>query len=449
MKTKSSFSSTHNRVLSVWVALLFASSSVLYAAITESNLNKTFPAKPGGQLVMEVDQGSIAIKTSERSEVTVEVKRKLRGAEGAKAQEIFAAHEVNFDADGDRVEVRAKFKTEPNRWFTRGKINLDVEYTVMLPKQFNLDLKTGSGSIACSDIEGTVKVHSSGGDLNFATVKGPFDGRTGSGSVTLSAASGEVIAKSSGGDIRLGQMGGAATADTGSGSVSVKSAKGKLSVHSSGGDLRLGVLEGETSASTGSGSIAVESAKTKLSVKSSGGDIRLRELNGETLADTGSGSILVEKAKGKLIVKSSGGDIRLGKLEEDTTAQTGSGSISVKSARGKLIVKSSGGDLRIDDAAGVVQAHTGSGSVSATFSAQPQEDCALTSSGGNIHVRLADNVAFDVEAKTSGGEVTSELPIANTVAGKGSHGELKGKLNDGGKTLLLKTGSGDITIRKL
>jgi DUF4097 and DUF4098 domain-containing protein YvlB len=172
-------------------------------------------------------------------------------------------------------------------------------------------------------------------------------------------------------------------------------------------------------------------------------------LNGDTIAETGSGSISVGSAKAKLTAKTSGGDIRLGQLDDGTTAQTGSGSINVKSARAKLIAKSSGGDLHIDDAAATLQAHTGSGSVSASFSAQPKGDSALTTSGGDIHVKLAEQLAFDVEAKTSGGEVTTDLPIASTIVGKPKTGELKGILNDGGKTLLLKTGSGNITIRKL
>src|SRR5690348_4710428 len=59
------------------------------AATTESNLNKSFSAKPGGQLVVDVDQGSIEIKTAERANVAIEVKRKITGVEAAKAQEIF------------------------------------------------------------------------------------------------------------------------------------------------------------------------------------------------------------------------------------------------------------------------------------------------------------------------------------------------------------------------
>jgi hypothetical protein len=64
-------------------------------------------------------------------------------------------------------------------------------------------------------------------------------------------------------------------------------------------------------------------------------------------------------------------------------------------------------------------------------------------------VKLAEQLAFDVEAKTAGGEVMTELPISSTVVGKPRSGELKGVLNDGGRTLLLKTGAGNIDIRKL
>ena len=430
-------------------ALLACPPIALRAATTESNLNKTFAVKPGGQLIMDADRGSITLKTSDRADLVVEVKRKIRGAGAEKAREIFADHEVFFDQDGDRIEVRAKFKTDPNRWFNRGRVNLNVEYLIQLPKQFNLDLRTGAGSIASSDIEGNVKIHSSGGDLRFTTVKGPFDGSTGAGSVTLDSATGQVSVKSSGGDIRLGQMDDAAIADTGAGSVTVKSAKGKLSVHSSGGDLRLGSLEAEAEATTGAGSITVETAKSKLKIKSSGGDLRLGQLNGETMADTGAGSISVDSAKDKLTVKTSGGDIRLGKLENEAIAQTSAGSISVKSSQGKLFIKSNGGDLRIENAAGTVEAHTGAGSVSANFSAQPKEDCSLSTSGGDIRVKLGENLAFNLDAKTSGGEVETELPVTSTISGKPKSGELKGTINSGGKILLLKTGAGNITIRKL
>ena len=134
---------THPWLLPTLLVLLSAS-FVLQAASTESNLNKSFIVKPGGQLILEADRGSIEITAGDRNELVIEVKRKVTGASNSQAQEIFAAHEVSFDQDGDRVAVHAKLKKEFHQWFNRNQPNLQVEFHVFLPKQFNLDLHTGA-----------------------------------------------------------------------------------------------------------------------------------------------------------------------------------------------------------------------------------------------------------------------------------------------------------------
>src|SRR5262249_16937635 len=156
-------------------------------------------------------------------------------ADDTKAQEIFTAHEVTFDQDGDRVEVHARFKEDSGKWFRRGRVNFQVQYVIALPKRFNLELHTGAGSLTASEIEGQVKARTGGGDLKFATIKGPFEGNTSSGSVTLQDVDGLVTASTSGGDIRIGQLEDVATAETGSGSIAVKAAKARLSVKTNGG----------------------------------------------------------------------------------------------------------------------------------------------------------------------------------------------------------------------
>ena len=52
-------------------------------------------------------------------------------------------------------------------------------------------------------------------------------------------------------------------------------------------------------------------------------------------------------------------------------------------------------------------------------------------------------------AEANGGRITSDYPIATTVTGHRDSGELKGKINDGGKALLLHTSAGSIKIEKL
>ena len=44
---------------------------------TEEQINKRFSIQPGGQLVVEVDFGSIDVQTNSNSEVTVDVLRRI------------------------------------------------------------------------------------------------------------------------------------------------------------------------------------------------------------------------------------------------------------------------------------------------------------------------------------------------------------------------------------
>src|SRR5215471_10614794 len=101
MKTNSAFLLSGG----VWVSLVFALlESSLRAAPIESNLKRSFAVNPGGNLIVDADSGSIEITTGDLQAATIEVKRSITGADDTKAQEIFTAHEVTFDQDGDRVE---------------------------------------------------------------------------------------------------------------------------------------------------------------------------------------------------------------------------------------------------------------------------------------------------------------------------------------------------------
>ena len=231
---------------------------------------------------------------------------------------------------------------------------------------------------------------------------------------------------------------------TAAGNVGVAAIEGNVKVKTSGGNLKFGAITGSVEANSAAGNISAEGATGRGSFKTSGGNINLGSLAEEATADTAAGSISVKEAKGKLMLKSSGGDIELGEAMGPATLSTAAGSIRVKSAAAALSVKTSGGNIKIEDAREAVQAQTAAGSITAGFSAQPKGDCKLTTSGGNIEVQLAEKLAFDVDAHTTGGHVSSELPIEQS-SGR-STDTLKGKVNGGGVALVAHTSAGNVKL---
>jgi len=70
----------------------------------------------------------------------------------------------------------------------------------------------------------------------------------------------------------------------------------------------------------------------------------------------------------------------------------------------------------------------------------------LETSGGAVTARIAANAAFELDAETSGGGVSSDLPV--TVIGKTEPDRLKGAVNGGGKLVRLHTSGGSIRVEK-
>src|SRR6266404_3473709 len=93
-------------------ALLAPAALALGASSIDSDLNQTFAVKPGGEVVLDADSGSIDIATDEGSNVVIEVKRRVTRASSEDAHAIFSAHEVKFDRDGDQIRVTARLTQE-------------------------------------------------------------------------------------------------------------------------------------------------------------------------------------------------------------------------------------------------------------------------------------------------------------------------------------------------
>jgi DUF4097 and DUF4098 domain-containing protein YvlB len=116
-------------------------------------------------------------------------------------------------------------------------------------------------------------------------------------------------------------------------------------------------------------------------------------------------------------------------------------------AKGKLEAHNSGGEIKISDARETVLAQTTSGTLHVTFGAVPQAECRLEVAGGSINLGLPESAAMDVDARSSGGRIITDLPLAITVKGEQHSGVLQGKLNGGGPALVLRASSGDIRLK--
>jgi DUF4097 and DUF4098 domain-containing protein YvlB len=443
----------------------FFAQARLAASGYEQSLEKSFAVSPGGKLIIQADRGAIGVATDASNRVRVKVFREVKGGSKAHADGLFANHEVTFAQDGNTLSVTARNKKDKTISWGR-EPGLQVRYEVSVPKKFDVDLTTAGGDVRIAELDGGVTAHTTSGSIQLPSVTGRVEARdaggdiaigqagadvvarTTSGSITVKKAGGKVDASDAGGDIRVAEAGGDVVANTTSGSVHVGLAQGKsVRIRNAGGNIQVGEAAGDVSAETTSGTIQIQAARGNIEAKDAGGDITIGEANA-VLAKTTSGSISIKKAEANVEARNAGGDISLGQVAGATDARTSSGSVVIALAVGKLTVRNAGGGIKVADARDAVTAETSSGSIEVNFSTSPKSDCRLAVAGGGIKAALPKSAAVDLDAKTSGGKVRSDLPVTMTVSGGQRSGVLAGKINGGGPALVLRASSGDIHLKE-
>jgi len=214
-----------------------------------------YPVKGKPELHVKTDDGAVRIETG--TEAVVDARVTTEGWRIAPGEVT-----VTESQTGNRVDLEVK---TPKGHFGTGKRS--VEVLLRVPKQSDLDVSTGNGSIKAQPVSGR---------LNLST---------GDGSITADGLEGEIRLHTGDGSIRAESLSGRVKADTGDGSMTVR---GRFDV------LELQTGDGSIEGTVEAGS-KVESA---WSLHSGDGSITLRlpdDLGAELDAQTGDGSISLGK----------------------------------------------------------------------------------------------------------------------------------------------------------
>ena len=105
--------------------------------------------------------------------------------------------------------------------------------------------------------------------------------------------------------------------------------------------------------------------------------------------------------------------------------ETSGGNIIIKNSDAKLTASTSGGDIQVE--------------------LKDNKGINLSTSGGNITVSLPKSISAQVDATTTGGDVSCDFAFA----GKIKDGSMHGKINGGGNLIQVETSGGDIVINSI
>jgi hypothetical protein len=156
------------------------------------------------------------------------------------------------------------------------------------------------------------------------------------------------------------------------------------------------------------------------------------------------GAIELNGIEGTGTLRTSNGEIVLENVKGDFEGRTSNGKIEVDTLEGTAFLRTSNGGLDLQEVTGEVDAETSNGRISYSGDMIAGGDNRLITSNGNVDVELLGTPSIELDASTSNGDITSELPITATTTGDD---HLVGTIGDGEADLYIKTSNGDITVR--
>src|SRR5713226_5224903 len=254
--------------LGIACATLLAASAV---AARAEETTKSFTVTGRASVRVETNDGSVRVTSGDSKQVEFRVE--YQGYELGKNLRV-DAHQ-----NGDKVELTARVTGHWGFSFGHNSRNLHIE--VRMPREADLQVESGNGSVQAESINGTVNVHTGDGAVKAYSLNGTIDLHTNDGSITVENLKGEMRLRTGDGSIEARDLDGKVEADSGDGQIRIAGRFDALNVKTGDGSVDTRVLPGSKMASswtirTGDGSVDMNlPADFQANINATTGDGRI------------------------------------------------------------------------------------------------------------------------------------------------------------------------------
>ncbi len=289
-------------VMTVLALTLGGLLAIAPSAQGKGELEKEFDVESGQRIELEMkDGGSLHVEGWDKNRVRIICLAQRNDIE-----------DWDIDIQEKRFGLRLKAELKSR------KINSNnFEVRLMVPREFDIETRSGGGSISITGVNGNFEGKTAGGRIELQNLTGKVHLSTGGGRILIEDSDLDGKVRSGGGGGIVRNVTGNVKASSGGGAVSYENVRDRD------GDLR------------GPGLMASKGITSRTIIhQSAGGEIDLDEAPDGAIVETGGGDIRILNASRIVDAKTGGGDIEIEIVDGKVTARTGAGDIEVEVEKG-------------------------------------------------------------------------------------------------------------------
>jgi putative adhesin len=281
-------------------------------ALHAEDWNKNYTVAGHAQMRVNTDDASVRVSSGDTKQIEIHV--------------IYNGYQLDKNLhiesrqDGDKVEL--SIRTGTHWGISFGGRGRDVRVEVHMPKDGDLQVDTGDGSVEVTSLNGNVAVHTGDGSVKADALNGTIDLHTSDGSIAVDGLKGDMRLRTGDGSVQAHNIDGKVEADSGDGSIRLEGRFDSLSIKTGDGGIDAHVLPGSKIASnwsirTGDGSVDLTlPSDFQANIEATTGDGHISLGIPVTVEGTFSNSQIHGKMNGggqPLVIHTGDGSIRLSK----------------------------------------------------------------------------------------------------------------------------------------
>lgn len=221
------------------------------------NTGLSIDADNAKDIVIDVGSGSLEIRGGNVDEIIVSAKvysKKYSSLDDL--QEAFDSKMIfTLESIGSKVVLKVLNKEQ---FFSFGGPEIAVDLDITIPKNLDVEIDDGSGSIYVSDIDGELEIDDGSGSTSIHNIGNDVTIDDGSGNLEITNVQGNVDVDDGSGNQNISNITGNVFIDDGSGTVNIKQVSGNVTIDDGSGSINVNELAGNFKLiDGGSGSIQV------------------------------------------------------------------------------------------------------------------------------------------------------------------------------------------------